>query len=204
VTPEPAAVEHPIPSLSGELGHRERLLAAMAQSIVEKGFANTTVADVVRLARTSRRTFYEHFEDREACFIAVLEMLAEQVIANFTAAVDTSLPWEEQVDRGVAAHLSLTSTAPELMRSYIRELAAVGERGVAHQQAAVERFAGVLIGLVADARAAGAPIRELDRETAFLIVAGLRELAVAGAESGRDLRELQQPVAETIKAVLRQ
>lgn len=192
-----------IPELSPELGHRERLLAAMARSIVERGFQATTVADVVRLARTSRRTFYEHFADREACFLALLDVFADGVIANFTAAVDPELPWEEQVDRGVAAHLSLTATQPELMRSYIREIAAVGERGVAHERAAVERFAGVLIDLVAAARERGAPVRALDPDTAFLVVAGLRELAVAAAESGRDLRELQRPVAETIKAVLR-
>ena len=48
--------------------NRERLIAAMAASVEERGYADTTVADVVRLARTSRRTFYEHFQDRADCF----------------------------------------------------------------------------------------------------------------------------------------
>jgi AcrR family transcriptional regulator len=43
--------------------HRERLIAAMAASVEERGYADTTVADVVRIARTSRRTFYQHFQD---------------------------------------------------------------------------------------------------------------------------------------------
>ncbi len=53
--------------------HRDRLIAAMAASIEAKGYRETTVADVVRLARTSRRTFYEHFVDRESCFLALFD-----------------------------------------------------------------------------------------------------------------------------------
>ncbi|NBS97405.1 MAG: TetR family transcriptional regulator, partial [Betaproteobacteria bacterium] len=53
-----------------ERDHRHRLLDAMAQSVALNGFANTTITDVVTLARVSRRTFYEHFGTREACLIA--------------------------------------------------------------------------------------------------------------------------------------
>lgn len=175
----------------------------MASSIKEKGFQQTTVADVVRIARTSRRTFYEHFADREECFIALLSVVADAVIEHFTAALDPELDWEEQVDRGVAAHLEFTATEPELMNSYIREMASVGPRGVATQRAAVDRFAQALVDLVADVRSRGADIRALDHDTAFLICAGLRELTAASADDTRDLLELQRPVAETIKAVLR-
>ncbi|MDT0406846.1 TetR/AcrR family transcriptional regulator, partial [Streptomyces edwardsiae] len=51
---------------------RSRLLDAMNESIVEDGYQNTTVADIVRRAKTSRRTFYEHFASREDCFVALL------------------------------------------------------------------------------------------------------------------------------------
>ena len=48
---------------------RRRLLDGLAESIVAIGYRNTTVADIVRLARTSRRTFYEHFASKEECFV---------------------------------------------------------------------------------------------------------------------------------------
>ncbi|MGK2938338.1 MAG: helix-turn-helix domain-containing protein [Solirubrobacteraceae bacterium] len=42
----------------------------MAAAIQERGLAASTVADVVRHARASRRTFYEHFRDRDDCYLA--------------------------------------------------------------------------------------------------------------------------------------
>ncbi len=52
---------------------RERLLQGMATAVRERGFRDTTVADVVRHARTSRRTFYAYFPDKQACYIALLQ-----------------------------------------------------------------------------------------------------------------------------------
>lgn len=192
-----------IPGTGPEAGHRDRLLAAMAQAITEHGFAATTVADVVRIARTSRRTFYEHFADREACFLALADEVARAMIANFTAAIDPEAPWEEQVDRAVAAHLDLTAAEPEVMRAYVREVAALGERGQAHERESVRRYGEVLRELLREARRRGEPVREIDPDVAFLVLTGMRELSVAAAETGRDLRELQQPIADAIKAVLR-
>src|SRR5438067_4965547 len=60
-------------------GHRERLLAAMAVSIEQKGYRDTSVADVVGIARTSRRTYYEHFKDRDACFLALFDSTSEEM-----------------------------------------------------------------------------------------------------------------------------
>src|SRR5579875_1927256 len=82
-------------------GHRERLIAAMATSIADKGYRDTTVADVVRLARTSRRNFYEHFVDRDACFLALFDATNESLMHEIAAAVDPSLSLDEQVDIAV-------------------------------------------------------------------------------------------------------
>ena len=49
---------------------RGRMLAAIAEAVAEKGYAATTVADVVGRAGVSRKTFYEHFADKEECFLA--------------------------------------------------------------------------------------------------------------------------------------
>src|ERR1700759_4179704 len=82
-------------------GHRERLIAAMAASIEEKGYRDTTVADVVRLARTSRRNFYEHFEDRDASFLALFDATNQAMLEELAAAVHPDHPVEEQVDSAV-------------------------------------------------------------------------------------------------------
>ena len=49
-----------------------RLLDGLAASISERGYRDTTVADIVRHARTSKRTFYGEFSSKEECFIELL------------------------------------------------------------------------------------------------------------------------------------
>ena len=53
--------------------HRSRLLQGLAQSVAAKGYADTTIADIVREAGVSRRTFYEQFDGKPAALIALYE-----------------------------------------------------------------------------------------------------------------------------------
>src|SRR5882672_12086089 len=60
--------------------HRLRLVGAMAALLAEKGYSTVTIADIARQARVSKRTFYEHFPDKDACFIACYETLSDMVL----------------------------------------------------------------------------------------------------------------------------
>src|ERR671922_1327679 len=60
----------------------DRLLDGLAVSIGERGYRDTTVADIVRHARTSKRTFYEQFASKEACLIELLRRNNEDLIAT--------------------------------------------------------------------------------------------------------------------------
>ena len=53
--------------------HRARLLEGMARAVAAKGYADTTIADIVREASVSRRTFYENFADKAECLTALYE-----------------------------------------------------------------------------------------------------------------------------------
>jgi AcrR family transcriptional regulator len=185
-------------------GHRERLIAAMAESIEEKGYRETFVGDVVRLARTSRRSFYEQFADREACFLALFDAAHEEVIERVTASVSPEAPWEQQADDAVAAWLSAMLAHPRLWWSFTRELPALGADGAARQRAALERFAHVLVALVDTGRRRQPELgaRPLTMDQAIIIVGGLRELVITATEQGRDVRELGPIAAQTIMAIL--
>ena len=63
------------------------------QSIAERGYRDTTVADVVRHAKTSKRTFYDQFASKEDCFIELLRSNNEEMIAASVAAVDPEADW---------------------------------------------------------------------------------------------------------------
>lgn len=185
-------------------GHRERLIAAMATSIEERGYRETTVADVVRLARTSRRNFYEHFNDRDGCFLALFDATNQAMLEEIEAAVAPDRPLDEQVDAAVEAYISSVAGHPALYSSFVRELPGLGAQGAARGQATIERFAEMLVGLVDRARDAqpGLVVHALDLDTAIIIVGGLRELLVLSLQQGRDLRELRTNVSRTIKAIL--
>jgi AcrR family transcriptional regulator len=185
-------------------GHRERLIAAMAASIREKGYRETTVADVVRIARTSRRTFYEHFEDREACFLALFDATNDAMMEQIAAAVHPDEPLEQQVDRAIDAYIDGVTAEPALYRSFVRELPGLGQAGADRQLAVIERFAKLLVQLVESARREQPDVgaRALTMDTAVIIVGGLRELAVIALQDGRDVRDLRKSAGETVKAIL--
>jgi AcrR family transcriptional regulator len=185
-------------------GHRERLIAAMASSIAGKGYRDTTVADVVRLARTSRRNFYEHFVDRDACFLALFETTNESLMREIAAAVDPSLTLDEQVDLAVDTYIASVLDRPALYHSFVRELPGLGQPGAERAQAALEGFAQLLIGLVDTGRRAQPELvaRPLDMDTAIIIVGGLRELLVIALQRGRDMNELRSSAGQAIKLIL--
>lgn len=176
----------------------------MAVSIAAKGYRDTTVADVVGVARTSRRNFYEHFVDRDACFLALFDATNASLMAEIGAAVDPLLTLDEQVDIAVDTYIASVLDRPELYHSFVRELPGLGEAGAGRAQAALEGFAQLLIGLVESGRCArpDLDLRSLDMDTAIIIVGGLRELLVIALQRGRDMRELRTSAGQTIKLIL--
>ena len=183
---------------------RERLIEAMAASIEDKGYRTTTVADVVRIARTSRRTFYEHFADRDACFLALFDATNDATMDTIATAVHPDAPPEEQVDQALEAYIDSICTHPALYRSFVRELPALGRAGAERQLAVIERFAQLLVDLVESGRREQPALdaRPLRMDTAIMIVGGLRELAVISMQRGRDIRDLRASAGDTIKAIL--
>jgi AcrR family transcriptional regulator len=184
--------------------HRERLLAAMAESIEEKGYRETFVGDVVRIARTSRRSFYENFADREECFLALFDWAVDSVMAQVAAAVSAETAWEQQVDDALSAWLGELAARPKLWQSFTRELPALGKQGAARQHGGVMRFAQLLVELVEAGRRKQPQLgaQSLTVEEAIIIVGGLRELAVTVSEQGRDVREVRPLAARTINGIL--
>src|SRR3954453_4048235 len=86
---------------------RERMLDAMARAVAEKGYAKVTVADVVGLAGVSRRTFYEHFNDVEDCFVEAYAAATRVSLAEVESAVrDARLEdWHDRFEIAIGAYL---------------------------------------------------------------------------------------------------
>ncbi|WP_187369407.1 TetR/AcrR family transcriptional regulator [Baekduia soli] len=175
----------------------------MADAVREQGFAATTVAEVVRRARTSRRTFYQHFEDREACFLALCDMVSERLLGTVAqAAADAGdAPWGRRVDAAVGAYLAALAADPELSLGCLREIRAVGPAGVERSRALDRRWAQQITALVAEAGADDPAVRPLSAEIATVITGGFRDLVLDTLEQGRDPNELRGLAGDLIRRV---
>ena len=69
----PPPGRHPLPKEFIAQHQRARIISALAEETVEKGYRAVTVADIVRRAGIARNTFYENFSSKEDCFLAASE-----------------------------------------------------------------------------------------------------------------------------------
>ena len=114
--------------------HRRRLLAAMVDATSEHGYAGTTVSGVVGLAGVSRATFYEHFADRDECFLAAYRERLEAVRCAVRAAAASS-PSTERPEAVLDVLLSELAARPAVARLILVEaLAAPPEIRRDHEQ----------------------------------------------------------------------
>lgn len=71
----------------------DRILDAAEVLVTEKGFADTTVAEVARRAGSSVGSFYNRFHDKDGLLYALYERYFEQATATADAALDPAR-WE--------------------------------------------------------------------------------------------------------------
>jgi AcrR family transcriptional regulator len=120
---------------------RERLIAGIAEAIAEHGYAGTTIAHITRSAAVSRRTFYEHFESKDECFVAaydaVMGDLRERVSAAFDEHEDE---WPQAIKAGIAAMLEFLAANPSLARLCMVEALVAGPAVVERYDAAIQSF----------------------------------------------------------------
>jgi AcrR family transcriptional regulator len=153
---------------------RRRLLEAMAAAIRERGFRESTIADVVRHARTSRRTFYEHFATKQDCYVALLRESNAEMIVSIAA----------------------------ITLSWIREIPSLGEGARHLQRDFLEAFIALIQNLTdnPELRAAGVP--PVSRQVAILLLGGLRELMATTVEDGGAIGDITEVAVEATMALL--
>jgi len=179
--------------------HRGRLLQAMAQSVAAKGYADTTIADVVREAGVSRRTFYEQFSDKAECFTALYEAASRGALQVLRDAIDPKHGWEEQLERALSAYLGSMAANPVLLRTLFVEILALGPDGLEARRRVNRELADYMVAVV---NAADSPHR-VTPQLAMAVVGGIHELVLQAIEQGREdkLAELTATAAELVKAV---
>lgn len=181
---------------------RERLLAGLAASIAERGFAATTIADIVREAQTSRRTFYAEFATREECYIELVRATNDTLAQRITDEVDAEAGWRSQVVQAVDAYVDTASAERHLTLSWIRELPALGALGHDVQRSATDTMVDVVVVLTRGRRFAEDGIAPLTLPQARLLIGGIRELTARTLEDDDDLVRLRATIAQVATVLL--
>ena len=106
---------------------RERILAGAARAIAERGYRQTTVADIVRAAAIARARFYENFSSKQDCFLALYDGAVEASIGVVSEACEAERgDFPQRVRAGVEALIAQLESDPLLARACIVEGPAAG------------------------------------------------------------------------------
>jgi AcrR family transcriptional regulator len=102
----------------------------MVDTVGERGYAETTVANVIAAAGASRRTYYAHFPDRQTCLLSAGEGIATRWLQRTGSAVEEALGrGEDPVHAFVAALFELALASPAELRVLTAELGALKRGG---------------------------------------------------------------------------
>jgi AcrR family transcriptional regulator len=182
---------------------RRRLLDGLAASITERGYRATTVADIVRHARTSKRTFYGQFPSKEQCFLELLHADVERLAEEIRSAVDPNADWQTQIRQAVEAYVGHIGSKPAITLSWIRELPSLDAAAARpFQRRGMQLLTNLLIGLSGSPGFQQVGLPPLTRPLAVILVGGLRELTALAVEDGHSVREIVEPAVHASVALL--
>jgi AcrR family transcriptional regulator len=156
---------------------RERLLNAVVEAVVEHGYNATTIAQLIEAASVSRRTFYEHFSDKEECFLAAYEMIVAHVRDSLREA-EAQPEWPDRVRAELRVLLGVFAADPTVARFLLLEALAAGGPVAERHRAILRCFASLMR---PDPQAAADALAEA-REQA--LVGGISTLVVRRLKAG--------------------
>jgi AcrR family transcriptional regulator len=113
---------------------RQRLLAAMTTAVGEQGYAKTTVADVIAIAGVSRKAFYEHFANREECFLETYDAIVAEGVERVASAYRSADSRKAAIAAGIEALFTRAIQNPLEVRMVLVEIGAVGPAGAERRE----------------------------------------------------------------------
>jgi AcrR family transcriptional regulator len=163
---------------------RDRLLDGMAQTVARRGYAATPVAEVLKAAGVSRRTFYEQFADKEDCFVAAYDAIVALCTRRVVAAYHGADAWEDGIARAYDALLTTLAEEPDFAHLGVVGVLAAGPRALARREATLRRLARFVDHTSERAAAATRPPALVGQA----IVGGIHELVYSQIVRGETAR----------------
>jgi len=181
-----------------------RLICAVADSVAAKGYAPTSVADVIALAGISRKTFYEYFDDKEACFLASYDTGARAIYDAMVNAADGLEGWEETLDAVFSTWLEFLQADLAFTRAYMIEFWAAGDAARERWKQRRDRTARLLEVLHEQARDEDPAIVPVSDTVIAAVVGGINRVVISHvlAGHGAPLTSLKPELVRFIKMTL--
>lgn len=137
----PSGIRKLPPDLIRAVQH-ERLIVAMLRAAAEFSYRDTTVQQVIEGAGVSRPTFYDHFANKEECFLAAVDATAERLCHRVAAAAKKggdSL--RDRLRLGLETVLRFAVTEPDAARTLVVEARAASGDAMARRAQLLDHFA---------------------------------------------------------------
>lgn len=179
---------------------RDRLMRAMARTVAEYGYQETTVRRLLGRAGLSRRTYYELFEDKEDCFLAAYDEVIDHVLGLVIESYEQGGSPEERIESGLRALLQFCTDEPDVARMCVVEVLAAGPAARARRAETMERLASLMEEALSELRGDKA----LSKLAARGLIGGVHELIYAPIDRGEveHLPELAEQIVTTQVAPL--
>lgn len=128
---------------------RTRLLDAIVELVATNGYAGVKVGAIARGAGVSLSTFYEHFDGKEACFLAAYDSAVEALVTDLVTVVRDVRTLEEGVSVATEGFLRWFADRPSAARTILVEIRGAGPIALARRTEAVARFVEAATALLA-------------------------------------------------------
>ena len=180
---------------------RRRLFAAAAAVFARVGYADATAEAIAREAGMSKATFYEHFDNKEDCIVALFDAAVEVVVSAMRSAGDAHATMDPttRIQATTQAFLRAVSDFPNESQTLLVEIVGAGPRAMVRRDAALDVVAGYIDDVNRRDHERGAAPRFASPHDAFAIVGAVVELASRQLRTRRpaEIRELE-PVVERL------
>ncbi len=173
----------------------------MGHEVARRGYAATSVADVLRSAGVSRRSFYELFASKEDCFLQAYDLGVAVLVDLVVSAVDDSLGRKANVARAVSAYLSALEVNGDLARAFLLEAMGAGAPALERRSEVIRRLARVIeqVHRGPDAAGAALPFHRYHAASAVINEMVTERMLDRGPEG---LDELQPLLEDTLASLL--
>ena len=162
---------------------RARLLAAVTEVVAEKGYAGTTITAVARHAGVSPNVFYEHFADKETCYLAAYEVFAQTLLARIAGEIAPTAGWQDFIVAALSSYLGTLEAEPTVARGFLLEMNGAGPLARERRHAAYAAIAAAIQQRHEELRRRDPGLGPLPQLAYMGTVHGIRELVCDALES---------------------